>query len=72
MSRIRDDTDHEVDLESAIQDERTHYPNQSDMNASIRDLRLTQSNGELLTSELEQWNPLHANVKVTDQSRRHL
>jgi hypothetical protein len=37
----------------------------------IRDLGLTKSNAELLTSRLKQWNLLDKSVQVTDQRKRH-
>jgi hypothetical protein len=48
-----------------------YYPNQKDLNDLIRDLGLTKSNGELLTSRLKQWNLLDESVQVTDQRKRH-
>lgn len=33
-----------------------YFPNQKDLNDLIRDLGLTKSKGELLTSRLKQWN----------------
>jgi len=37
----------------------------------IRDLGLTKSNGELLTSRLKQWDLLDASLYVTQQRKRH-
>ncbi|XP_036328305.1 uncharacterized protein LOC118754674 [Rhagoletis pomonella] len=48
-----------------------YYPNQKDMNDLIRDLGLTKSDAELLTSRLMQWNLLDPSVKVTCQRKRH-
>jgi hypothetical protein len=48
-----------------------YYPNQKDLNDLIRDLGLTKSNAELLTSRLKQWNLLDESVQVTDQRKRH-
>lgn len=48
-----------------------YYPNQKDMNDLIRDLGLTKSNAELLTSRLMQWNLLDPSVKVSCQRKRH-
>ncbi|XP_036327947.1 uncharacterized protein LOC118740498 [Rhagoletis pomonella] len=49
----------------------SYYPNQKDMNDLIRDLGLTKSDAELLTSRLMQWNLLDPSVKVTCQRKRH-
>ena len=48
-----------------------YYPNQTDMNDLIRDLGLTKSNAELLTSRLMEWNLLDPSVEVTCQRKRH-
>ena len=37
----------------------------------IRDLGLTKSNAELLTSRLKQWNLLDESVQIADQRKRH-
>ena len=37
----------------------------------IRDLGLTKSNAELLTSRLRQWNLLDDSVQITEQRKRH-
>jgi hypothetical protein len=42
-----------------------------DLNDLIRDLDLTKSNAEVLTSRLKQWNLLDESVQVTDQRKRH-
>ena len=42
-------------------------PNQKDVSDLIRDLGLTKSNAELMTSRLKQWNLLDESVQVTDQ-----
>jgi hypothetical protein len=42
-----------------------------DLNDLIRDVDLTKSNAELLTSRLKQWNLLDESVQVTDQRKRH-
>jgi len=41
-----------------------YYPNQKDLNDLIRDMGLTKSNAELLTSRLKQWNLLDESVQV--------
>lgn len=50
---------------------KRYYPNQKDLNDLIRDMGLTKSNAELLTSRLKQWNLLDESVKVADQRKRH-
>jgi hypothetical protein len=53
-------------------DERVPYfPTEEDLNDLIRDLGLTKSNAELLTSRLQQWNLLDNSVRVTSQRTRH-
>lgn len=48
-----------------------HFPNQAELNDLIRDLGLTKSKAELLTSRLKQWNLLDENCRVTKQRQRH-
>jgi hypothetical protein len=42
-----------------------------DFNDLIKDVDLTKSNAELLTSRLKQWNLLDESVQVTDQRKCH-
>ncbi|KAL6465610.1 hypothetical protein MHYP_G00257430 [Metynnis hypsauchen] len=71
----RSDTQEDVedhDFSSCADEERKpYYPNQEDLNDLIRDLGLTKSNAELLTSRLKQWNLLDESVQVTGQRKRH-
>ncbi|KAL7834776.1 hypothetical protein SRHO_G00290230 [Serrasalmus rhombeus] len=71
----RSDTQEDVedhDFSSCADEERKpYYPNQKDLNDLIRDLGLTKSNAELLTSRLKQWNLLDESVQVTGQRKRH-
>ncbi|KAL6461702.1 hypothetical protein MHYP_G00298470 [Metynnis hypsauchen] len=46
----------------ADEEQKPYYPNQKDLNDLIRDLGLTKSNAELLTSRLKQWNLLDESV----------
>ena len=48
-----------------------YYPNQKDLNDLVRDLGLTKSNAELLTSRLKEWNLLDDSVHVAEQRKRH-
>ena len=55
----------------AVEERSPYFPNQKDINYLIRDLGLTKTNAELLTSRLKQWNLLHESVQVTDQRKHH-
>ena len=55
----------------AVEERRPYFPNQKDIDDLIRDLGLTKSNAELLTSRLKQWNLLDESMHVTDQRKRH-
>ena len=44
-----------------------HFPNQAELNDLIRDLGITKSKAELLTSRLKQWNLLDESCRVTKQ-----
>ena len=48
-----------------------HFPNQAELNDLIRDLGLTKSKAELLTSRLKQWNLLDESCQVTKQRQGH-
>ena len=63
--------DPDYDFTDAVEERRPYFPNQKDVNDLIRDLGLTKSNAELLTSRLKQWNLLDESVQVTDQRKRH-
>ncbi|KAL6478203.1 hypothetical protein MHYP_G00140380 [Metynnis hypsauchen] len=72
----RSDTQEDVedhDFSSyADEEQKPYYPNQKDLNDLIKDLGLTKSNAELLTSRLKQWNLLDESVQVTDSSCKSL
>lgn len=50
---------------------KPHFPNQQELNDLIRELGLTKSNAETLTSRLKEWNLLDNSCKVTNQRKRH-
>ena len=58
-------------LNSNLEEKKPYYPNLKDLNDLIRDLGLTKSNAELLTSQLKQWNLLDNSVQITEQRKRH-
>ena len=65
---MNDDPDYNEDISS----KSPHFPNQKEINDLIRDLGLTKSNAELLTSRLQEWNLLDPSCKVTVYRKRHL
>ena len=58
-------------LNSNLEEKKPYYPNQKDLNDLIRDLGLTKSNAELLTSRLKQWNLLDDSVQITELRKWH-
>ena len=58
-------------LNSNLEEKKPYYPNQKDLNDLIRDLGLTKSNAEFLTSRPKQWNLLDDSVQITAQRKRH-
>lgn len=48
-----------------LKEERPHLLSQGDLNDLVRDLRLSQQQGELLGSLLKGWNLLQPNTKIT-------
>lgn len=55
----------------AAEERKSYFPNQKDLNNLIRDLGLTYSYTELLTSMLKEWKLLNKGVQVTDQRKHH-
>lgn len=62
--------DHEEDF-SEDEDATPHYPTQNELNDLIRDLGLTKSKAEILSSRLKQWNLLSKSCKISSQRKRH-
>ena len=56
----------DYDLNSNLREKKSYYPNDL-----IRDLGLTKSNAELLTSQLKQWNLHDDSVQITEQHKRN-
>ena len=48
-----------------------HFPNQRELDDLIRDLGLSKSGGELLSSRLREWNLVQDECKITSQRTRH-
>ncbi|XP_061433736.1 uncharacterized protein LOC133359273 [Lethenteron reissneri] len=65
-----DVVDPDDNLRGGAEERNPYYPYQKHLNDLIRDLGLTKSNAELLTSRLKQWNLLDESVQVADQ-RKH-
>ena len=59
--------DPDYDFIDVVDERRSYFSNQKDINDLIRDLGLTKSNAELLTSRLKQRNLMDESVQVTDQ-----
>ncbi|XP_061411305.1 uncharacterized protein LOC133344987 [Lethenteron reissneri] len=66
-----DIVDRDDNFRGGAEERHPYNPNQKDLNDLIRDLGLTKSNAELLTSRLKQWNLLYKSVQATDQRKRH-
>ena len=58
-------------LNSNLEEKKPYYTNQKDLSDLIRDLCLTKSNAELLTSRLKQWNLFADSVQITEQRKQH-
>ena len=58
-----DDSNDSDFTSTSITSRTPHFPNQKEMNDLIRDLGLTKSNSELLTSRLKEWNLLDSSCK---------
>ncbi|XP_058883872.1 uncharacterized protein LOC131737639 [Acipenser ruthenus] len=66
-----DVVDPDDNFRDGAEERNPYYPNQKDLNDLIRDLGLTKSNAELLTTRFKQWNLLDESVQVADQRKRH-
>jgi hypothetical protein len=58
-----DDSNDSEYSSTSITGKTPHFPNQQEMDDLVRDLGLTKSNSELLTSRLRQWNLLDSSCK---------
>uniref|UniRef100_A0A2D4MJ27 Uncharacterized protein n=1 Tax=Micrurus spixii TaxID=129469 RepID=A0A2D4MJ27_9SAUR len=65
-----DIADTDFNFSDAAEERKPYFPNQKDLKDLIRDIGLTNSYAEPLTSRLKEWNLLHESVQVTDQ-RKH-
>ena len=66
-----DAVDTDDNFRAGTEKRNSYYTNKKDLNDLIRDLGLTKSNGELLTSRLKQWNLLDESVQIANQRKRH-
>ena len=57
--------------EDSSSDSDPHFPNQQEIDDLVRDLGLTKSKAELLTSRLKQWNLLDPKCRVSASRTRH-
>jgi hypothetical protein len=60
------------DFQPQCSTDSPHFPNQQELDNLIRDLGLTKSNAELLTSRLKEWNLLDPSCKTSLQRKRHV
>ena len=64
-------TDDDIPYDVPSIEVEPHFPNQSELNDLIRDLGLTKSNAEILTSRQKEWNLLDESYHITTQRERH-
>src|SRR5438477_7296916 len=71
---ISSDECHQMDEEylPTLSDKDIHLINQGDLNDLVRDLYLSKSQSELLTSRLKQWNLVDDDVRITSFRKRNL
>jgi hypothetical protein len=65
-----DDSD-DVEFDDPHASKDPHFPKQAELDDLIRDLGLTISNAELLTSRLKEWNLLDPSCKSSVYRKRH-
>lgn len=62
----------ETDEEFTGRNSAPHFPNQEELDDLIRDLGLTKSGAELLTSRLQEWHLLDKDCRSTVYRSRHV
>ena len=68
---IEKDSDDEFNISHTDMISEPHFPSQQELNDLVRDMGLTKSNAELLTSRLKQWNLLDSSCRCSLSRKRH-
>ena len=55
---MEEDSDEEFNTSHPHRNSEPHFPRQQELDDLVRDMGLTKSNAELLTSRLKEWNLL--------------
>ena len=71
LEELGNDSDNEYTASDSDTKNEPHFPNQEELNDLIRDMGLTKSNAELLTSRLKQWNLLDTACRSSLSRKRH-
>ena len=64
-----DDSDYD---DQSIRGSQPHFPNKQELDNLVRDLGLTKSDAEILTSRLKEWNLLDHSCKSSSYRKRHI
>ena len=65
------DSDDDFNLSQTYMSLEPHFPSQQEVDNLVRDLGLTKSNAELLTSRLKEWNLLDTSCRCSSLKKRH-
>ena len=71
LEELGNDSDNEYTASDSDTKDEPHFPNQEELNDLIRDMGLTKSNAELLTSRLKQRNLLDTSCRSSLSRKRH-
>ena len=68
---MEEDSDEEFNISHSDKNTEPHFPSQQELDDLVRDMGLTKSNAELLTSRLKEWNLLDLSCRSSSSRKRH-
>ena len=68
---MEEDSDEEFNISHPHRNSEPHFPSQHEIDDLVRDMGLTKSNAELLTSRLKEWNLLDLSCRSSLSRKRH-
>ena len=71
LSEDIEDSDDDFNIYQIYMSLEPHFPSQQEMDDLVRDLGLTKSNAELLTSRLKEWNLLDTSCRCSSSRKQH-
>ena len=71
LSEDIEDSDDDFNISQTYMSLEPHFPSQQEVDDLVRDLGLTKSIAELLTSRLKEWNLLDTSCRCSSSRKRH-